>query len=110
MSFIVRITIPISDYPSEEVFMKQIYFECEKYSPTKEEVIKMLERNIQENEQYPEYIGEELETLEMVKLVKETDWRFVSPMGLVATNTFVNHPQFERQSFSWDIIKPIKIN
>jgi len=109
MSFIVMITIPISDYLGEEEFMKQMYFECEKYSPTKEEVIKAIEHNIQENKQYLEYTNEEFETLEIVKLVKENDWRHVSPMGLVATNTFISHPKFGRQPFSWNIIKPIKL-
>lgn len=110
MSFITRITIPISNYYGQEVFMKQIYFECEQSSPTKEQVFKALEYCKQENEQYPEYTEEESESLEIVKLIEEKDWRFVSPYGVVGTNTFVEHPQFGRQPFSWEVIKPIKIN
>lgn len=110
MSFITRITIPISDYYGEEVFMKQIYFECEYPSPTKEQVLKSLEYNKQENGKYPEQnTEEESESLEIVKLVEDKDWRFVNPSGVVGTNTFINHPKFGKQPFSWEVIKPIKI-
>lgn len=110
MSFITRITIPISDYYGQEVFMNQMYFECEQFSPTKEQVIKALEYIRQENEEYTEYLEEHSEVLEIVKLIKDNEWRFVSPHGVVGTNTFVNHPKFGRQPFSWEIIKPIPIN
>ena len=112
MSFITRITIPISNYYRDDVFMSQLYFECESQAPTKEQVIKSLEDSIKNDEQYYKE-GIEVndtdtsEILEMVKSVK--DWSYVSPTNLINTNTFVEHPQFGRQPFSWAIITPVKI-
>ena len=108
MSSIIRITVPISDYYGDEVFMKQLYFECKKNSPTKEQVVKALENIIEQYRQLPDYYGEEDEVLEIIKSVEE--WEYVRPHGLVGTNTFVEHPKFGRQSLSWDIIYPIIIN
>ena len=114
MSFITRITVPISNYYRDGVFESQLYFECENQSPTKQQVIKSLEDNLKEYEQY--YKDENIEVddtdtseiLEMVKSVK--DWSHVSPTNLVNTNTFVEHPQFGKQPFSWTIITPVKYN
>lgn len=110
MSFIIKIEIPTTNYYGDDVFMYEMYFECEKSSPTKEQVIKALEDIDRENKQYPEYLGEENEALDIVKLVEDDDWRFVRPLGIVGENTFVNHPKFGKQPFSWSVIKPIKLS
>jgi len=113
MSFITRITIPISNYYRDGVFESQLYFECETQSPTKQQVIKYLENSIKENEQY--YKEENIEiddtdTSEILEIVDGVnDWLYVSPTSVVQTNTFVNHPQFGKQPFSWSVITPVKL-
>jgi len=113
MSFITRITVPISNYYRDSIFESQLYFECENKSPTKEQVIKSLEDSLKENEQYYKDEGIEAndtdasEILEMVKSVN--DWSYVSPTNLINTNTFVEHSQFGKQPFSWAVITPVKI-
>jgi len=113
MSFITKITVPISNYYRDGVFESQLYFECESKSPTKQQVIKYLEDSIKEHEQY--YKDENIEiddtdTSEILEVVKSVnDWLYVSPTSVVQTNTFVEHPQFGKQPFSWTIIKPIKL-
>jgi hypothetical protein len=92
--FVTRITVPITNYEGNGIFEKHLYFECDKLSPTKEQVIAALEGIDKENQQYPEYYGEENEALEIVKTVKEDEWKCVNPFSLVGTNTFVNHPKF----------------
>ena len=109
MKYITRITVPIGDYYGDNVFFKQYYFQCKNNSPTKEQVINAIEELHNEYEQYPEYYGEEYEALEIIKLVPDEDWQFVSPDSLVSINTFIEHPKFSKQSFSWNIINLIDV-
>lgn len=109
MSFLVCITIPISNYYGDDVFEKRFYFECENKSPTKEQMINALTKLHKEFQQYPGYYGEEFEALEIVESIANDKWRYVSPTGIVETNIFINHPKFGEQPFDWKIIRPIKL-
>ena len=109
MNFITRITIPIGDYYGENVFYKQYYFQCKNNSPTKKQVINVIEKLDNEYKQYLDYIGEDYEALGIIKLIPDEDWQFVSPYNLVCTNTFVEHPKFGRQPLNWDIINLIDV-
>lgn len=108
MSFITRITVPISNYYRDDVFEAHLYYECENQSPTKEQVIKNLEDDI---EKYKSDLEVDLEdTYEILEVVKNAnDWCFVTPTSIVQTNTFVNHPQFGEQPLSFAIINPTKL-
>jgi len=114
MSFITRITVPISNYYRDDVFMTNIYFECETKSPTKEQVIKFLKDQIEEYKQYYKDEGiniddtDEKEILDVIEIADS--WCYVSPTGIVHTNTFVDHPQLGKHPLSFTIIKPTKIS
>lgn len=103
--FITKITIPISDYYGENVFEKQLYFECERRSPTKQCVVDYIKDMIEEEKEFIEESGFQSdmpETLQIVELIPDGEWQQVG--YLARTNTFVNHPKFGRQPFSWDVI------
>lgn len=108
MSFVVKIEAPISNYMGDDVFFKELYFECNEVSPSRDEVINALDKLDEEYRKYDEYYGEEAEALEIVQLVDE--WRTVRPNGCLYTNTFVEHPTFGKQPFTWKVISPIVIN
>lgn len=109
MSFLVKITIPISDYYGDSVFFKDLFFEVESKSPSKEQVIQTVESLIEQYKQYPEYYGEEDEVLSILHLIDGDDWQYVKPSGIVMTNTFVTHPKFKKQPVTWEVITPHKI-
>jgi hypothetical protein len=109
MSFIVRLEVPITNYYCDGVFWKKFYFECEKHSPSKEEVINVITKIHEENLQYPEYCGDEKEVIDILSMIPEDEWMYVGNR-YVGRNTFVEHPKFGKQTVNWDIIDVIKVN
>ena len=102
---IYRFDIPISNYEGDAVFFKHIYIESN-HSPDKDDLVKLLTKLNDNYLQFPEYLGEEKEALDIVQSCKDIPY-----LGgrLIGTNTFVDHPKFGRQPLSVQIIKPYRI-
>ena len=108
---LVRYGIPIPNYYGDEVFFRNVYFECER-CPTFQEFKDAIKANLEKDDAL---IGKEENAMSDLHKILETlecpieEWPTVNDGWLVHTNTFVMTPEFGRQPLSVTRIQPYKI-
>ena len=90
-NFITLISIPIWDSGNEDIYNKNLYFSGD-HSPTKEEVLTILMKEIDQTKALLGDVCPECKECFNV-LFEATGWKHVNPNGVVRTNLLVStHP------------------
>lgn len=101
---IFRCEIPVENYEGDAVFFQPLYLHGEK-SPTKADVLGVLNKLHERDSQYAQYTGTWEECINIVESVVDTDFpRLFS--NLIQTSERVNHPKFGDQPLTLIRITP----
>jgi len=108
IQMLVKITIPVLDSYEHNIFYQERYFDCNRKSPSKEDVLSYLRNEYEIWKDEPMFNRESaIAEIKIVESVKE--WHYVSMTGFNYISTHIDHPKGGSSTFKWEVIIPIKI-
>jgi len=101
---ITRVSIPVTGCYDDELVFFSLYFEGHR-SPCKKDVLDVLKDTIDTYSDLPEAVVSFEMSKEAYEITQSVhDWQYVNDHSIVETNTFVEHPKWGRQPYSWRIL------